>query len=972
MRKVYLLVLGLAVGCIASAQIVQWTFETCDVSLTAGTTPVITVGSAQADVGTLTAGSSFSGFHSNASTVWSRPVGNGSGNAISSTHWGVGDYYQFQFSTTGYQDISLTWDHTGSGTGPRDFKVQYSTDGSTFIDATGVNSTYMVTNETWSSMGAGNPLSKRTLDLSLVSAIQNAAIVYIRLVNSTTTSVNGGTVAIGGTSRVDNFTVNGNVFTTNTITLTSLSSSTFNLTDCSDTETGTVDFTSTGTFVSVNIYSVELSDASGVFAPGTLIGTFTSTDNSGTINITIPAGTLSGTQYKMRIKSNNPAVTSNLSVDVTINQAGACNSSATDHFRSKVSGDWNAVSTWESSATGALGTWINATLTPTSAANTITIRGTHTVAITSSVTIDQVTIETDAILNHTGGTITLEDGAGNDIEILSGGVFRLALANTPPVYGAGSPVINVNNDGVVRVAAGGMTGAGAGVNANNFVYNHQSILEWAPTGASSFTTTNVTFFPNAGTAVIPIFKCNNPIAMTVGAGGFTTFNGVFEAVGATVTWSNAGIKTFRNGIRGTADITSTGTSGMFVINGQLAELGGTGLLTLPGAGLQIGSASGTTVNLSSDKTVNGNITLLPSNTFVELGNNTLTLSGTINGAEFAYVRTNGTGVLKITNIAHGGGLALFPIGHTSYNPLLIINNNGSTTTDFSARVTNDILPDIAFPSFGINRTWNIGAADAVSDVSVMFQYALADAGPDVNPPQDMELLMYSGMAWSILPGQGGIPTFGANPTFVNTTLGTGITINDELTPFALGLSGGYILPIDCIIACRSSKQNNNGIISWDVSTCSEIFSFEVQRAVNGGDFVTIGTVIPGSSLAYHFTDMQLAPGTNLYRIKIKANNGVVKYSNTVAIINDTKGILITAISPNPVSDRASVLINAAKAGNIRLLITDIGGRTVRQWTAAVGEGSNTIPVEAAALPNGIYHLSAITADSRTVIRFVKQ
>ena len=92
-----------------------------------GQTPSITGGSATADSGVLTAGSAFTGFHTTAATAWSNPAGNGSPKALSSNNWGVGDYYQFSFSTSGYGAISITWDQTGSATGPEGFQspVQY-------------------------------------------------------------------------------------------------------------------------------------------------------------------------------------------------------------------------------------------------------------------------------------------------------------------------------------------------------------------------------------------------------------------------------------------------------------------------------------------------------------------------------------------------------------------------------------------------------------------------------------------------------------------------------------------------------------------------------------------------------------------------------------------------------------------------------------------------------------------------------
>src|SRR5215471_7587796 len=54
-----------------------WSFDLVTTTNT-GQTPNITAGSASADSGVLTAGSSFTGFHTSASTVWSNPAGNGS------------------------------------------------------------------------------------------------------------------------------------------------------------------------------------------------------------------------------------------------------------------------------------------------------------------------------------------------------------------------------------------------------------------------------------------------------------------------------------------------------------------------------------------------------------------------------------------------------------------------------------------------------------------------------------------------------------------------------------------------------------------------------------------------------------------------------------------------------------------------------------------------------------------------------
>ena len=76
----------------------------------------------------------------------------------------------------------------------------------------------------------------------------------------------------------------------------------------SNTDDINVTYSINETFTS-NTFTAYLSDASGSFTSEIAIGTLESND-AGTINATIPAGTGSGTGYKVRVKSSNPVVES--------------------------------------------------------------------------------------------------------------------------------------------------------------------------------------------------------------------------------------------------------------------------------------------------------------------------------------------------------------------------------------------------------------------------------------------------------------------------------------------------------------------------------------------------------------------------------------------------------------------------------------------------------------------------------------
>ncbi len=211
MKKSIVLFLGAiltleAVQGLKADTIADWTFQTAASTnaLFAGLGTHTSISSIPADFGT----GSLSGVHASASTVWSTPAGNGSTNSVSGNNWGINDYYQFQVSTIGFENIVISFDQVGSGTGPRDFNLQYSIDGSTFTTFTSYSLSSSVTS--WN-VTTPNALSSFSYDLSSVGSLNNASTVFLRLLDADTTSVNGSTVGTAGSDRVDNILIVGSV-----------------------------------------------------------------------------------------------------------------------------------------------------------------------------------------------------------------------------------------------------------------------------------------------------------------------------------------------------------------------------------------------------------------------------------------------------------------------------------------------------------------------------------------------------------------------------------------------------------------------------------------------------------------------------------------------------------------------------------------------------------------------------------------
>jgi hypothetical protein len=183
-----------------------WTFETGGLGTTtyspgAGTTTTNFLAEAGLQAGT----ASIIGFHAG-NSAYTSPTGNGSTRSLSSTLWAVGDYYQAQFNTTGYHGLSVSWDQTGSNTGPGHYSLSYSLDGGAHFTTVG---SYTILanaapNPLWSS---STPQSIFGLSYDLGSAIDDSPSVWLRLTDLDTVSASGGTVGTGGTDRIDNFSV---------------------------------------------------------------------------------------------------------------------------------------------------------------------------------------------------------------------------------------------------------------------------------------------------------------------------------------------------------------------------------------------------------------------------------------------------------------------------------------------------------------------------------------------------------------------------------------------------------------------------------------------------------------------------------------------------------------------------------------------------------------------------------------------
>ncbi len=637
------------------------------------------------------------------------------------------------------------------------------------------------------------------------------------------------------------------------------------------------------------------------------------------------------------------------------------------HYRSAGSGNWSDLSVWEASAD--LVNWTAATEVPAFNSGSIRIRAGHTVTYNYFGTADQLTIESGGQLQHTGSRFTINDGTGDDLVIQSGGILILSAANNPPVFSGAAPSVLVKTGAILRIGAGGLTTLpGAAVHAANYIYEDAAVLENSYNGIG---TNGVTYFPNADPATIPVLRLTQNISLSAGAAATTRVNGVFEANG-NISFTAAGQKIFRNGIRGTGTISTTASCGLLVIDGTTAVLGGTGALNLSASGgLQVGSATGTTVSLQNDKTISGNLSLLPTATYIETGNYNLVVTGTVSGGSAgSYIRTGGTGGLQLNGLGSTG--VLFPVGHSRYNPVWIENGSGHNWT---VGVSDGVVADFPQNTNGaVLLTWrirpSINPPVGGADITFQFDQALQTGGLFTTAPYDAEPVQ----AWHRTNGYwlaAGVPqplvNTGGN---LRTVKITGLS---QFSPYGLAKTS-LPLPVDLLSFTAGPDGEEAVLLNWVLAAAVPVTTrFDLERSPDGIQYTRIHSV-PGNerSTLYQWKDKQLLKGLNYYRLKMVGANGEYSYSRVVIFRNNNAGLLVSSVFPNPVTGEAEIRIISERDRLTRWMITDGTGRLWQTRFVFIKKGYQSVQLDFSALPASMYQLQIREGKLLKVVSFIRQ
>lgn len=325
------------------------------------------------------------------------------------------------------------------------------------------------------------------------------------------------------------------------------------------------------------------------------------------------------------------------------------------------------------------------------------------------------------------------------------------------------------------------------------------------------------------------------------------------------------------------------------------------------------------LKLDQDRIV-GNINFNGTNKKIDIGNYNLTANSFTNAASGSYVKTTGSGKLKVL-IANNETITL-PVGNSSYNPLTIKNRTGSSDY-ISVRVFDEVYNTgySGWTSYlgRVKRTWDISKTNANggSGLDFIFNWNSGESVSLTTPS-----LYHYENGWSMQTG-----TTSSTSTSLSYSGYTG-----TFSPFAISNS---IVPLPVNLIDFSAKQmghENRTEIKWETSDEVDNHYFEVMKSVDGRNWTVLGRVEsagkPGTINTYKWLDEQPAP-INYYKLNQVDLNGKSEESHVIRV--DIQSLAETVqVLPNP--SKGFVEITANEGAGYSVL--DMNGKLIAEGVVA--------------------------------------
>ena len=669
-------------------------------------------------------------------------------------------------------------------------------------------------------------------------------------------------------------------------------------------------------------------------------------------------------------------------------------------YRSKQSGTWDSESNWEVFVTGNI--WEDAPAAPSSTNGAIEIRSGHVITISAAVTVDQVTVTGELVVDlPTSNSLTVANGSGADI--LVNGILTNKTTATRWSFNSGAGM-TIGSAGTFIHTSGGVvailndttleTGSTwvyrkdtstpstseSGKTYENLVFETTSTWGLNLSGASPLTVNgNFTIGSNvdlnaSGITInfggdITAIGDFTPRSISVGSGKSMTVSGtldlqanVISGAGSFILSPGATIQTSHlNGLGSGGAIQTASTSFSSSANYEFVNPAGnsqTGIFaTTPTANtvnkLRISNPNGD-VSLSQNLSV-ANMTMNAGRLLLESSNLTISVynSPAWGANTTTYIVPEGSGTLTMP----ANTSTVFPVGTANnYMPCQI-----SGTGSYSVRIA-DLTPGTSNPELALIKEWVITGSGSM-DIDYQW-HTDAEASGFAGERSALYLYKHDGSSWSQVAG----PVAASNPSANIYTVGYS-NINC-CSGFVVG--GEALLPVE-LAYFRGKIMGDENRLEW--ATFSETNSWEfILEKSEKRDFSGIETIKRISAAGFSmerksYAAFDFSPAeNNYYRLKIVDLDGRYEYSHIVELKNgQPDGI---QVYPNLITDVTTIYFKEETAEATEVVLVSMAGKVWRKWQLPPGIYEERLPMDD--LPGGMYFLKIQTGNDIKVEQLVKQ
>ena len=314
---------------------------------------------------------------------------------------------------------------------------------------------------------------------------------------------------------------------------------------------------------------------------------------------------------------------------------------------------------------------------------------------------------------------------------------------------------------------------------------------------------------------------------------------------------------------------------------------------------------------------------------------------------------------------------------------------GGTTGDGNTRVILDNFSTNASPLYNNGTNCNT-APVAVNDTfngitGISFYGNVMNNDNDANgetitasivtTSPDGTVLLNSDGSFSFIPNVGFI---GSITTFTYRVTDNGfspMSSNDALV--TINFVAPSTLPVHLVSFQGNINKQNKVTLNWKVADNETVGYFEIERSLNGSDFVPVATVFAtekNGTEEYTYAETVSSNEKVMYRLKMYDKQQDIDYSKILVFqksgVNNNNTIKILG---NPVNDKLTLSYTSSSTKNVDVKVYDLAGRLHLNQKVKSYEGSNLINLAlTSTFKSGLYIVEINSGQERLTAKFVKQ